>query len=152
MHRPFQDSCDEDLVRLAQAQDDDPTGREAAACLLQRHARKVYVWCRRYTQSDDEARDLAQDVFILAHTRLGTFSFRSRFTSWLFILTRHRCLTHLRRSSLPAYPEVDLDTLPSSNKDPEQLLLDQLGEDALLELISKTLDPVEQDAIWLRCI
>lgn len=142
---------DEDLVRLAQSRPDSDLGREAAACVLQRHARKIYVWCCRYATSDEEARDLAQDVIVQAYTRLGSFGHRSRFTSWLFALARNCCLSHVQRSR-PTFAEgVDPDTLPSSARDPEQLLLEQLGETAMLSLIATTLSREEQDAIWLRC-
>ncbi len=152
MRYPFDDCSDEDLVRLAQSQAEAPAGREAAACLLQRHTRRVYVWCHRYANGEDEARDLAQDVLVLAYTRLATFSHRSRFTSWLFILARHRCLTHVRRRKPPFTSEVDLDALPSHDPDPEQRLLEQLGEDALRRTVCDALDPAEQDAIWLRSV
>ncbi len=150
MHGPRYDCCDEELVRLAQSHADGASRREAATCLLQRHARKVYVWCRRYARGEDEARDLAQEVLVLAYTRLDTFHHRSRFTSWLFILTRHRCLTHVRRRSPAITTEVDLDSLPAPGQDPEQSLIDRLGAHALRELVARTLEPMEQDAIWLH--
>ncbi len=45
----------------------------------------------------------------------------------------------------------DPDGLSSDRPDPERALLERLDEEAVLELIEKHLDPVEQKVLWLRC-
>jgi len=150
MQDPFRDRSDEDLVRLAQSQPEADRGREAAACVLQRHAKKIYVWCSRYAGNDEEACDLAQEVLLEAYRRLHTFEHRSRFTSWLFSLARYHCLNHVRKFRPLLTADLDPDTLPSKGKDPERLYLDERGETELRRLIIEALSPEEQHAIWLR--
>jgi len=48
--------------------------------------------------------------------------------------------------------EVELNGLASPRNDPYQALEDKLTEAALLELIEQHLEPVEQKALWLRCM
>jgi RNA polymerase sigma-70 factor (ECF subfamily) len=143
---------DEELARLAQAWPESLAGRKAAACLLQRHTRKVYVWCRRYSLSDEEARDLSQDVLLQAYRGLAAYNHRSRFTSWLFSVTRNRCLSHVRRRPPRPATEVDPDSLPADGLDPEDALLEHLDLEALGNLIRQELDPTEQEVVWLRCV
>lgn len=67
--------------------------REAERCreiLFRRFYPKVLSWCRRFSGDQQEASDLAQDVFLRIHERLHTFKGRSRFSTWLYTVTRRR--------------------------------------------------------------
>jgi RNA polymerase sigma-70 factor (ECF subfamily) len=83
---------------------------EQAALLEQlcaRHYRRVGLWCLRYTGSRDLALDVSQDVFVTLVRKLHTFQGGSRFTTWLYTLTRNHCLNALQSQSrlLPADEE-----------------------------------------------
>jgi RNA polymerase sigma factor (sigma-70 family) len=68
-------------------------GRQAAGSLLQRHRQRVYLWCFRYLRDHERALDMAQEVLLLAYRKLPDYSHDARFTSWLFIIARNRCLS-----------------------------------------------------------
>lgn len=82
---------DGDLVRRAQDGD-----RRAFGALVERHHERIVATLARMTGDADLALDLAQDAFVRAWERIGTFERRSRFTTWL-----HRIAVRL------AYDAID---------------------------------------------
>ena len=58
------------------------------------------------------AEDLTQEVFLRVYQGLPKFSLRSKFTTWLFQVTKNRVLDELRaRERRPSTP-VNLDDAP----------------------------------------
>lgn len=66
--------------------------------LVLRYQRPVYNAVRRLVGDPEEARDVAQDVFVRAFERLGTFDDRYRFFSWIYRIAIHEGLNHLKKS------------------------------------------------------
>lgn len=145
-------ASDERLVALAQAAATVAQRREAASCLLERYRDRVYIWCWQYLRDHESALDAAQEVMISAYRNLASFGGRAKFSSWIFAITRNRCLSEKRRAPLAVDAGADYELIPTAAGNPEQLLLEQQGEEALLGLIAEQLDAVEQEALWLRCI
>ena len=75
------------LVR--RAQDGDAGARDK---LLRRCHATVYRWALVYTGDPDDADDVAQDVLVRLATRLDRYTGRSRFTTWLYQVTRNAAL------------------------------------------------------------
>jgi RNA polymerase sigma-70 factor, ECF subfamily len=143
---------DEELVRRFQQDPHGDEGRTAAGELLGRYRRTTYLWCFRMVTDHDTALDLAQDALIDAYRGLHRFQARSRFSSWLFMVVRNRCRTALRPRSLTRDDDADPDLLEVSGSDPEAVLIDKQSAEALERLLLDHLSPLEQDAIWLRCV
>jgi len=64
--------------------------------LMRRHHERVVAWCWRLTGDRDLAPDLAQDVFVRAYSSLDTFRRGAKFTTWLYVIARNRCLDEQR--------------------------------------------------------
>jgi RNA polymerase sigma-70 factor (ECF subfamily) len=142
---------DEALVRAALADPGSLGSREAASILFGRYRRRVYAWCHRYVRDHEKALDLAQDALLNAYRTLGTFQEHSRFSSWLYAITRNRCFNELRRPAVFVNEEVDMDQLIAPGTDQAESLIQKLDEEAMLRLIQEHLDPQEQEVLWLRC-
>ncbi len=141
-----------ELVATAQAEANLDSGRDAASELLGRYTTHVYRWCRRYQPDSDLARDMAQEVLMNAYRKLGSFSGRSRFSSWLFMLTRNRCLDELRRLSLPVVEWDERLGLADPTANAAAAAERQDADRALLRRLAKRLTAEEQEAIWLRYV
>jgi RNA polymerase sigma-70 factor (ECF subfamily) len=57
---------------------------------------QVRRWAARLTRDDDEADDVAQVVLLQLHLRLREFEGRSRFSTWLYRITRNVALNRRR--------------------------------------------------------
>jgi RNA polymerase sigma-70 factor, ECF subfamily len=78
------------------------SGQDAAwEELVKLHTRRVYSICYRFTNSDSEAQDLSQDVFLRVFKNLKSFrSGEGLFVVWLTRLTRNLLIDHYRRTRL----------------------------------------------------
>jgi RNA polymerase sigma-70 factor (ECF subfamily) len=76
------------------------TGDETAwDQLVRTHTRKVYSLCYRFTNSDSEAQDLTQEVFLRIFRSVKSFrSEEGSFGTWLARLTRNLLIDNYRRT------------------------------------------------------
>ena len=65
--------------------------------LLRRCRRTVYQWALVQTGEAADADDVTQEVLVRLHTSLRRYGGRSRFTTWLYQVTRHEALSLRRR-------------------------------------------------------
>jgi RNA polymerase sigma-70 factor (ECF subfamily) len=145
-HRP-----DDELLRAAR-EDPDPARRvDAATELVTRYRDPVYLWCYRYTRDRERARDLTQDVLLSVWEKITTFEGRSKFSSWVFSVTRNRCIDASRRVDLLA-DEAPPDDVPDPAPAPDASFENDADEAWLLRTIRAELDDDEQRAIWMRCV
>ena len=72
--------------------------RGAFARLASVVQRKVRGWAESFTQDADDADDVTQDVLILVHRRLPQFEGKSRFSTWLYTITKNVALDRRRRT------------------------------------------------------
>jgi RNA polymerase sigma-70 factor (ECF subfamily) len=86
-------ATDLDLVRLAQAGDVEAFGE-----LVERNRRAVFRAALACVRSPAEADDVAQEAFITAYRKLGTFRGDSQFRTWLLSITWRKAID--RRKSL----------------------------------------------------
>ena len=139
---------DDDLLRVARSDPDEGRRRGAAGELLRRYRDAVYFWCVRYTRDPERALDLSQEVLLTVWERIGQFEGRSKFSSWIYTVTRNRCIDASRRVDILADEDV-------SEEIPDPVLLADVtvqqdeDEARLLHTIRTALEPVEQDVIWL---
>ena len=66
--------------------------------LVQRYHRPVIRMIRNIVNDNHICEDIAQDVFLAAYRKLGSFDVaRSSFSTWLFTIARNRSINALRR-------------------------------------------------------
>lgn len=92
--------------------------------LVRRFQARVYGLAFHYVRNAEEARDLAQEIFIRIYRKLGTFRGHGTFLPWMLRLARNVCIDHLRRAKARP-PESDLPIdegaeLPETGPTPEQ--------------------------------
>jgi len=91
------------------------SGQDAAwEELVKLHTRRVYSICYRFTNSDSEAQDLTQDVFLRVFKNLKSFrSGEGLFVVWLTRLTRNLLIDHYRRTRMERATESIDDQGPA---------------------------------------
>lgn len=82
---------DPGVLRKAQRGDE-----RAFSILVRAYEQPVYNYVLRLTGDRVLAEDLTQEVFLRVYQGLPSFSLRSRFTTWLFQVTKNRVLDELR--------------------------------------------------------
>ena len=71
--------------------------RRAFEALIGRYDRPVYNAAFRMLNDSDDARDVAQTVFLKAYEKLGDFNPEFRFFSWIYRIALNESVNHLNR-------------------------------------------------------
>jgi RNA polymerase sigma-70 factor (ECF subfamily) len=88
-------SLDSDRSLVERCLTGDAAGWEA---LVRTHTRRVYSLCYRFTNSDSEAQDLTQEVFLRIFKTLKSFrADEGSFVTWMARLTRNLLIDNYRR-------------------------------------------------------
>lgn len=84
---------DEALVLQAQTSENP---KAALDQLYRRHYARVLAWCQRLHHNEQDAMDVAQEVFMRLEKSLQSFRRGSRFTTWLYVVARRAAIDSLR--------------------------------------------------------
>jgi len=124
------------LIRAAAAGD-----VEAFAQLVRAHQQQVWRFLRRLLGDDALAEDVTQETFVRVFTRLSTFTFEARFTTWVFQIAHNAGIDELRkRQRQSRLPEMLSRRTTTVTSGPDvgvelQLALDTLPEDQRAALL-----------------
>jgi RNA polymerase sigma-70 factor (ECF subfamily) len=99
---------------------------ESFGLLVERYQKPVMRMIWNITGAGPMCEDLAQDVFLTAYAKLRTFDpARSRFSTWLFTITKNRCVNALKRKrpvTVGQLPERVDRCHPADHADRQELL------------------------------
>jgi RNA polymerase sigma-70 factor (ECF subfamily) len=139
---------DEELIARIR----DRGARRDFETLFGRYTGPVYLHCLRILKERDQALDASQEVLTRLFETLDRFDHdRSRFSSWVFTITRRHCLNVVRNNQVRSGAGiVDLDTLISSDEEPDTILESAEEQTRMASMMDEVLDPVEKKALWLR--
>ncbi|MFC1490017.1 RNA polymerase sigma factor [Candidatus Latescibacterota bacterium] len=83
-----------ELIQKAQ------NGDSHAFCeLIDHYSPRIYRIAYQTAGNSEDARDIAQEVFIRLHKRLDTFTHTSKFTTWIYRMTVNLSIDYLRKNS-----------------------------------------------------
>ena len=88
---------------------------EAFGQLVDRYQRPILSLIARMVGDPAQAEDLAQDVFVKAYRKLGTFDPRRKLSSWLFKIAHNTTIDHLRRAKPETVP-LELSTADGEDR------------------------------------
>ena len=71
--------------------------QKAFSVLVDRYQHFVFTIVSRFVDDRSEAEEIAQDVFVKAYRSLAGFNGTSKFSTWLYAITHHTCLSFLRK-------------------------------------------------------
>jgi RNA polymerase sigma-70 factor (ECF subfamily) len=135
--------ADLDLVRAARAD------AEVFGELYLRHLPRIHRYLRSRCASDEDASDLAQDVFERAHRALPAYrETEVPFAAWLFTIARNRSADAARQTRRRP-PSVSLPDGIVGSGGPEDEILRAETTRELLALVAD-LDPARQELLTLR--
>ena len=126
--------------------------------LLRRYRRSVYSLTYRMVGHREEARDLAQEVFIRAFRSLHRYDPGRPFSSWIFKIASNLCIDYYRKKKLPTVsihetfegeedrPRVEL---VDSGPGPDDIFQSQAERDRL-DVLLRALPPRYRLVVLLR--
>jgi RNA polymerase sigma-70 factor, ECF subfamily len=111
---------DRDIVALLQS----GAHERAFELLLTRYQDKVYRLCCTLLREPSAAQDAAQESLVRIWKALASYDQRASLSTWIYAITRNRCLTAIeRRRDLASLSDPEFETqvqaLDSPQSDPE---------------------------------
>jgi RNA polymerase sigma-70 factor (ECF subfamily) len=101
---------------------------------VEQYPQTVFLCCRTLGLSETEAQDVASETFLTAYEKIGTFSGKSKLSTWLWKVAYYKGINYLRK-----------------NRRRKELLSGLSGQlaEARIEQVSAALESKEQaDAVW----
>ena len=101
---------------------------------------KIYMFCFRNIGNQQEAEDVAQDVFVEAMKSIKNFKYRSQFRTWLYQVARYHIMDYWRKMyksktlSLEDFLYLDLDG-KKEDVDPKNMLEKERKIEQILGLL-----------------
>ena len=101
---------------------------------VEQYQQTVFLCCRTLGLNETEAQDVAAETFLTAYEKIGTFSGKSKLSTWLWKVAYYKGINYLRKNR--------------RRKELLSGLSDQLAG-ARIEQVSAALESKEQaDAVW----
>jgi RNA polymerase sigma-70 factor (ECF subfamily) len=97
--------------RLADGDDD------AFTRVVENYSRRVYALCYRILRDQEEAKDMAQEVFVRVYLKRHTFKGRSSLFTWVYRIAVNMCLSHLKRQKARTVPLEDVEPVLAAKED-----------------------------------
>ena len=92
--------------------------KEAFTGLVNSYKDMIYTVCLRMLNSEADAEEAAQDVFVKAFRSIGSFQARSKFSTWLYRIAYNQCISVIRKK----VKMIDLvDDVPEGEVDEGEL-------------------------------
>ncbi|MEW6110962.1 MAG: sigma-70 family RNA polymerase sigma factor [Thermodesulfobacteriota bacterium] len=156
-YRPEEDEDSEVVKDCVQG------NRDAFNILVEKYYRRIYNLAYRFVGDQEEANDLAQDIFTAAYQNLKRFRGESKFSTWLFQIATNRGKNRFkylkRRGYFANKGPIDGDEdreglpreLPDTSSNPEDLLAGKEIQRIVQEAIDD-LEPDHKEIVILRDI
>jgi RNA polymerase sigma-70 factor, ECF subfamily len=139
---------DEDLVERAKNGD-----LSAFEELVERYRQKAYHIAFDFTRDREEAKDLSQEAFLRAYTKLARFDGRSGFYTWFYRILVNMCLDYRRwkkRTAAESYEEK-VEVYGEASHSPAPSLDEHVMAREMSERVGKALDslPPKQRTVFI---
>lgn len=130
--------------------------RTAFAELVRRYQTPLFNFSLRYLRDAERAKDVTQETFVRLVKRAAEFKHESRFSTWLYTITRNLCIDELRRGQLRNHSSLDGDLagesplherLGDSNSNPERSASSGRARQTIIRAIESL--PTEQREVFL---
>lgn len=113
--------------------------------VVNRYSMKVYNLCYRILRNEEEARDMAQEVFVRVYEKRRKFGGRSALYTWIYRIATNMCLTRLKKARIQTVPLDAVEGVLEARQESGDPVYDDL-EQAVADAIVKL--PPRQRAVF----
>lgn len=119
--------------------------------LVERYQDFVYSLVLRMVKNPMDAEEIAQDVFVRAFRKLGSFRKEAKFATWIYRIAYNETVSFLRkrRMELTALDESGMENVPEEEVQEELMGLDAAEQKRLVDLALEKLGPTDAAIIDL---
>lgn len=120
--------------------------RDGYRKLVDRYAPLVFSVVNGFVDTDDEAEELAQQIFVKTYERLSSFDGNSKFSSWLYMIAKNHCRDYTKnvRRQNSRFSEMDKQDLEGKLKH-ENFPDHEIERREWIEVLKKGLNSINED-------
>jgi len=122
--------------------------------LVERYSPMVFHIVRGFVNDEQEVEEMAQQIFVKTYTKLDSFDFRSKFSSWLYMIARNHCRDYAKniRRQNKRFSEMQQDSLESrmSVNESAEKDLEMKESNLLLERALRSINEDYAEAFLLK--
>ena len=107
--------------------------------LYDRYKNAIFHFCLKMLKDEDTAKDIFQDVFVCVYQSLKDLKNPDLFKSWLYTITRNKCITLINKNKKFVALQTDISTIPDD--DP----LNNLISNETANVIMRSIDSLSYD-------
>lgn len=137
------DALDDALIERIAAGDE-----ASMRVLYTRHNVRVYRFALRLVGNDAIAEEVTSEVFLDVWRHAATFERRSRVTTWLLAVARHKALQVMRRRPTEPLNDDACSLVPDASDDPETAIGKSQTQAILFKCLSN-LSPAHREVVDL---
>jgi RNA polymerase sigma-70 factor (ECF subfamily) len=119
--------------------------------LFDAHREQIYRLCLRMVRDPARAEELVQETLVVAYTKLPEFQPNARFGTWIYVIARNLCLNTIRKRAELLSTDGVLEVGESADEIFGTLRAEE-RKGLLVQASQAVLDPIEQEAIYLRYV
>ncbi len=128
--------------------------------LIKKHEKKAFNIALKMLKNRDDAMDISQEAFIKVYKSIGSFNFKSSFSTWLYRVVVNTCLDFIKKEKKIVYSidnpiqtkDGEIHREIEDNKNiPEDIFEKKLNKQLVHNSIQK-LNDIHKTAIILRDI
>ena len=109
--------------------------KDALSLLIRRWYPKIYSYCFKMTENEQDAYDITQDVFISVMQNIERFHIWNKFSSWIFTIAHNKCMDYFRLQKKACSEQVlESELLISPSALEDQIAVSDTIERALAQL------------------
>jgi len=119
--------------------------------LYERYIFKVYNTCLSFSNNNQEAEDICQDIFLKLLDKIHSFKGASKFSTWLYSLTYNHCVNYFHRNKVKKLEKITSNIEQMCDEVTAQSNDEELVQMKKLEKLGKALDliPFEDKQILI---
>jgi RNA polymerase sigma-70 factor (ECF subfamily) len=129
--------------------------RDAFGPIVRTYEGRIYAYAATMVRDGEEAKDLTQETFIRAYTRLHQFELGRPFLPWLMSIARSRCIDSIRARRSRTQYEVHGGEMLSNRPDPATgtgAIMDDEDRRSMVWQALSRLRPQEREILTLKDI
>lgn len=113
--------------------------------LVDRYRDFVYGMVLRMVRNPMDAEELAQDAFIKAYNKIGSFRKEAKFATWLYRIAYNETVSFLRKKKvvMTTIEESGMDNIPEAEVQDGMMGLDEKEQKELVKIALGKLNPVD---------
>ncbi len=112
--------------------------------IVNRYKNLVYSIVVRMLKNEDDANEVAQDVFVKVYTSLASFKGEAKFSTWIYKIAYHKCLDAIKKKKR-SFDTVSVDAVYDLSADGIENALNILEEADKKKAINRAIMSLKED-------